>query len=42
MTQNNNYTRRRSKYVKVMALILALAVGGSLIMTVIGLIIAGI
>ena len=42
MTQNNNYTRRRSKYVKIMALILALAVGGSLIMTVIGLIIAGI
>lgn len=42
MTQNNNYTRRRSKYVKAMALILALAVGGSLIMTVIGLIIAGI
>lgn len=42
MTQNNNYTRRRSKYVKIMALILAFAVGGSLIMTVVGLIIAGI
>ena len=42
MTQNNNYTRRKSKYVKVMATILAIAVGGSLIMSVIALIIAGI
>ena len=42
MTQNNNYTKRRSKYVKVMATILAIAVGGSLIMSIIALIIAGI
>ncbi len=42
MTQNNNYTKRRSKYVKIMAAILAIAVGGSLIMSIIALIIAGI
>ena len=44
MTQSNgyNYNRRRSRGVKIMAAILAIAVGGSIIASVIGLIIAGI
>ena len=43
MTQNNtNYYKRRSKKVKIMAMILAIAVGGSLMLSIIALIIAGI
>ena len=44
MTQNSNYNynRRRSRGVKVMATILAIAVGGSVIPTAVALIIAGI
>ncbi len=43
MTQNSNsYQRRRSRKVKIMAAILAIAVGGSVFMSVIALIIAGI
>jgi len=44
MTQNSkyNYNRRRSRGVKVMATILAIAVGGSVIATAVALIIAGI
>ena len=44
MTQNSNYSynRRRSRGVKIMAAILAFAVGGSIIASIVGLIIAGI
>jgi hypothetical protein len=43
MTQNNNsYQKRRSRSVKIMATILAIAVGGSIFMSIIALIIAGI
>ncbi|GEM_PF-3538844 len=43
MTQNNNsYQKRRSRSVKIMAAILAIAVGGSIFMSIIALIIAGI
>lgn len=43
MTQNNNgYHSRKSRKVKIMAAILAIAVGGSVFMSIVALIIAGI
>ncbi len=44
MTQNSNYnySRKRSRGIKIMAAILAFAVGGSIIVSIVGLIIAGI